>query len=378
MRLSNYRVESPVIEVIKTGENLTAIKRSQINFHSTQDGHEYWRLDTIMSDKMLDKFMQSLNNETITLKEKQTLLEKHCTNIQDLIDTLQLANIPTSLKWKPNGPDAWTLTIDDMVLKLMRFGENDYGLTQTFVFGDDGSYYRPHTKRIQTEAPLEDVKKQALDIITKQLTDMAYRLGTKTELIRYVMNKTVPEPGIILSTKYAPEESYAKLISNYGHRMGVEIDGYSEAWEYTESKILELQRLLSRDMKPFTLLMIINVIDRLHDNIRQSIHVKSKPNKRLSDIIRLTIKPDGITHELYADSKNKNIISVSTDDRSYRELIEFRILTNDDPDTIPILNAMLSDTYGSGLQIGKYIDEHTESLYDRFKKCLAGTFFWPN
>lgn len=377
MNLENYTIQSTVLDVVRTRKNLTATTLNGLNLHDMKRGHEYWRLDTVMLDGTLTKFMEKLNDPKTDADTKQNMLRKHCTHVDRIIDWLTDTGIPEKLDWRQRGTDAWSMRIDDMEIQLMRMGDDDYVVTQT-LFLDQDSFYKQHITRLCMDAPLADVKKKALDIVAEHMKAMASELETKTNVVQGVMNKEKTNPGIIFSTTKMPEEHYGKLVASRALREGIWADGYAEAQGYTKNKLDELKELLSRDLAPFTLLVVESSMVRQYNATRQATYVRSIPEQRLADIVDMAIGHNGYEYELYADKDKKAIVSTYTDYRVSQGQVEYRLVKDGDYTVASNLDAMLANGYHNADRIQAYIEEHTESLYNRFKKCLAGTFFWPN
>lgn len=377
MNLENYTIQAPVLDVTRTRKNLTATALNGLNLHDMKRGHEYWRLDTLMLDGQLTKFMEKLNDPETDASAKHSMLTKHCTSVDRIVDWLADANIPERLDWRQRGPDAWSLRVDDTEIQLMRMGNDDYVVIQT-LFLDNNSFYKQYVTRLCTDAPLADVKKKALDVVAEHMKAMSDELETKASVLHGVMNKEKPSPGIIFSTTKMPEEHYDKLVANRALREGIWADGYAEAQGYTRNKLDELKELLSRDLAPFTLLVIESSMVRQYNATRQATYVRSIPEQRLENIVDMAIGHNGYEYELYADKDKKTIVSTYTDYRVSQGQVEYRLVKDGDYTVASNLDAMLANGYHNADRIQAYIEEHTESLYNRFKKCLAGTFFWPN
>lgn len=377
MNLENYTIQAPVLDVVKTRKNLTATLLDGLNLHNMKRGHEYWRLDTLMLDGQLTKFIEKLNDPETDASTKHSILTKHCTNTGRIVDWLADAGIPEKLDWRQRGPDAWSMRVDDTEIQLMHMGNDDYVVTQT-LFLDNDSFYKQYITRLCTDMRLDDVKKKALDIVAKHMKDMANELETKANIVQDVMNREKPSPGIIFSTECMPGEHYGKLVTSRALREGIRANGYSEAHGYAKSKLDELKNLLSKDLAPFTLLVIENYTVRQYDATRQATYVRSIPEQKLLDIVDMAIGHNGYEYKLYADPDKKAIISTYTDCRVSQGQVEYRLVKDEDYIVASNLDAMLTNRYQSPGKIQAYIDERTESLYDRFEKCLAGTLFWPN
>ena len=377
MNLENYTIQSTVLDVVRTRKNLTATALNNLNLHDMKRGHEYWRLDTLMLDGRLTNFMEKLNDPETDASTKHSMLTKHCTNVDRIVGWLADTGIPERLDWRQRGPDAWSLRVDDTEIQLMRMDNDDYVVIQT-LFLDNDSFYKQYVTRLCTDAPLTDVKKKALDVVAEHMKAMSNELETKASVLHGVMNRKRPSPGTIFSTDNMPGEHYDKLMTSRALREGIWADGYAEAQEYAKNKLDELKGLLSRDLAPFTLLVIESAMVRQYNATRQSTYVRSIPEQRLADIVDMAIGNNGYEYELYADPSKKAIVSTYTDYRVSQGQIEYRLVKDGDHTVASNLDAMIANGYHDADKIQAYIDEHTESLYSRFKKCLAGTFFWPN
>lgn len=377
MNLENYTIQATVLDIVRTRKNLTATALNGLNLHNMKRGHEYWRLDTIMLDGKLTKFMEQLNDPETNTDTKQNMLRKHCTHVDRIIDWLADTGIPEKLDWRQRGTDAWSMRVDDMEIQLMRMGNGDYVVTQT-LFLDQDSFYKQHITRLCTDAPLDEVKKKALDIVAEHMKNMASELETKANVVQSMMNKNKPTPGTIFSTERMPENHYEKLIQCRAMRNEIHADGYAESQEHAAARLMELKDHLGKDMKPFMLLIIEHSTFRQYDMTRQATFIRSLSDQYLSNVVDLAVKFDGYEYELYADRKNKTIMSSYTDYRVTNCTIEYRIVKNNDPIITANLNDMLTNGYHNESQMQSYLDEHTESLYERFEHCLKGTDLWMN
>ena len=174
---------------------------------TTFETERFYVMATEISEKYHARFMSQLNDDDLTLHDKQELLGRHCSDISShVIRALGKTKMP-SLLWERTRDDTWQLVLGILHGTLVRHIDDEYTL---YVTSRDKCVLLTKTVNVQSEEPLEDVQKRCVDIMSGLFETYRTRMTLTKDAIAYQRHHDIREY-YPLGTIYRDDEKSNEL-----------------------------------------------------------------------------------------------------------------------------------------------------------------------